>query len=108
MRALLNLILRLFSLKVIIEEVDDLPDPGAVPEDQKWDVVDARVAAGLIPWPSLRPTDYLNQVNAICGCCGRKIYGGMAIGGPYEPGVDDSTERCGDCWPSTGLGQPEV
>jgi len=57
----------------------ELPDPADVPREEWNEVVTARAACGLKPWPNLPDSDYSNTVIGTCSTCGIKIYGGQPI-----------------------------
>lgn len=58
---------------------DGFPDPADVDPDCRSDVVRARVAAGLLPFPSLPLSHKYNTVAAVCSRCGVKIYQGTGM-----------------------------
>lgn len=70
------------------------PDPATVPNDQWSAVVNARVDAGLKPWPNKADSDYLNTVIGTCSLCNRSIYGGQAISFDWDE-KGQSMNRCG-------------
>lgn len=70
------------------------PDPNTLPWEDVvavFEAVQARIDAGLKPWPSLPDDHYQNSVIGTCGVCGIDIYGGQAISIGYNG------TRCGLC-----------
>lgn len=55
------------------------PDPITVPREECSEAVQARIDAGLKPWPSLPDDHYFNSIIGTCSICGTSIYGGQAI-----------------------------
>lgn len=48
------------------------PDPDTVPVEARGAAVQARVDAGLKPWPQRSDLHYFNEVIGICSVCGGK------------------------------------
>jgi hypothetical protein len=67
------------------------PDDGVPTED--WpELIRARVACGLKPFPNRSDDDYFNTIIDICSVCGASIYGGQAISMGY------GGTRCEECF----------
>ena len=55
------------------------PDPVTLPYENWGPAVQARIDAGLKPWPGKPDDHYFNSINGVCSICGIHIYGGQAI-----------------------------
>ena len=52
--------------------------------EQQEALVQARIAAGLKPWPQRPDNHYFNTVQAHCSVCNVPIYGGQAISSGWD------------------------
>ena len=76
----------------------ELPDPSDLSDEGDWnEIVTARAACGLKPWPRKSDDDYCNTVIGVCSKCSTNIYGCQAISMGWKENGDPDI-RCGACW----------